>query len=201
MTFPQILGLLSGVLLISGYAPYIYEVAKKKTVPSRVSWFIWSLATAIILFSVFETGTTEAIWVPIADAVGCFLIFVLSLRYGMGGWTRTDKISLAICAASLLVWWLTGNAFIALVMDLGIYVSGYLPTIKKALVDPARESRTAWTIFFAGVLLNLLTVVIGTDTGIAVWLYPVTLVVVVGTLAAILWFAPGKKRVSRKRAV
>ncbi|MBP7134658.1 hypothetical protein KBA73_05580 [Patescibacteria group bacterium] len=186
MTLPQIIGLASGVLLISGYIPYMYEVFKKKTIPSRMSWFIWSLSTATILFSVLGTGTTEAIWVPIADAVGCFLIFVLSLRFGVGGWSRTDQLSLAICLGSLFIWWLTGNALLALIMNLCVYVSGYIPTIKKALKKPQSESRVAWTIFFLGVLLNLFTVFIGTDTGFAVWLYPVTLVVVVGTLLAIL---------------
>lgn len=186
MTLPQIIGLASGILLISGYIPYMYEVFKKKTIPSRMSWFIWSLSTATILFSVLGTGTTEAIWVPIADAVGCFLIFVLSLRFGVGGWSRTDQLSLAICLGSLFIWWLTGNALLALIMNLCVYVSGYIPTIKKALKKPQSESRVAWTIFFLGVLLNLFTVFIGTDTGFAVWLYPVTLVVVVGTLLAIL---------------
>ncbi len=187
MTLPQTLGLASGILLISGFIPYIVEVVKKKTTPSRMSWFIWSLSTATILFSVLGTGTTEAIWVPIADAVGCFLIFALSLHFGVGGWSRTDKISLAICLGSLLTWWLTGNALLALIMNLCVYVSGYIPTIKKALKKPQSESRAAWTIFFLGVLLNLFTVFIGTDTGFAVWLYPVTLVVVVGTLLAILY--------------
>ncbi len=194
MSTPQLIGLLSGILLISGYVPYMYEVMKKSTIPSRMSWFIWSLSTATILFSVFSTGTTEAIWVPIADAIGCFLIFLLALRYGKGGWSFTDKISLAICLVSLAIWGLTGNAFIALVMNLCVYVSGYIPTIKKAFQQPGDESRTAWTIFFLGVLLNLFTVVIGTDTGMAVWLYPVTLVVVVGTLTAILYLKPGKKQ-------
>ena len=195
MTLPQILGFASGALLIAGYLPYMYEVLKKKATPNRMSWFIWSLSTATILFGVFGTGTTEAIWVPIADAVGCFLIFILALRFGVGGWTFTDRISLAICIASLLIWWLTGSALVALLMNLCIYVSGYVPTIKKALKDPTSESRTAWGMFFAGVLLNLLTVAIGTDTGFAVWLYPITLVVVVGTLFAILCFkkpAPSK---------
>lgn len=190
MTLPQTLGLVSGALLITGYLPYMYEVLKKTTKPNRMSWFIWSLSTAIILFGVFGTGTTEAIWVPIADAVGCFLIFLLALRYGVGGWTLTDRISLGICIASLLIWWLSGSALIALIMNLCIYVSGYLPTIKKALKDPKSESRTAWTIFFLGVLLNLVTVIVGTDKGFAVWLYPITLVVVVGALLAILCLKP-----------
>lgn len=194
MTLPQTLGFISGILLIAGFIPYMYEVLKKKTVPNRMSWFIWSLSTATILFSVIQTGTTEAIWVPIVDALGCFLIFVLSLRFGTGGWARTDRVSFAVCLLSLLVLWLTGNALVALVMNLCIYISGYIPTIKKALQKPQSESRTAWTIFFIGVLLNLFTVIIGTDKGIAVWLYPITLTGVVGTLTAILYIAPSKKK-------
>lgn len=194
MTLPQALGIVSGILLIAGFLPYMYEVVKKKTIPNRMSWFIWSLSTATILFGVIETGTTEAIWVPIVDAAGCFLIFLLSLRFGVGGWAKTDRISLAICLASLLIWALTGNALLALVMNLCVYISGYIPTIQKAFKKPKSESRTAWTIFLLGVLLNLFTVAIGTDRGIAIWLYPITLTGVVGTLTAILYLKPGKKK-------
>lgn len=96
LSIPATLGLISGAFLIIGYLPYIYEVLRKTTVPNRASWFIWSLSTAIILFGVDATGTHEAIWVPIADAVGCFSIFVFSIFLGTGGWSKTDKISLAV---------------------------------------------------------------------------------------------------------
>jgi hypothetical protein len=182
MTLPEALGLISGLFLIGGYIPYIWEVLRKTSVPNRASWFIWSLSTAIILFGVKETGTHEAIWVPIADALGCFIIFAFSIKWGVGGWSFTDRISLFICLMSLVVLWLTGNALIALVMNLFIYISGYISTIKKEIDTPGVESKTAWTIFFIGVVLNLVTVMIGTDQGFAVWLYPIVLVVVVGVL-------------------
>mgnify|MGYP001600511493 FL=1 len=71
-------------------------------------------------------------------------------------------------------------------MNLLIYISGYISTIKKALVEPKTESLFAWTLFLIGVVLNLVTVIIGTDTGFAVWLYPIVLVLTVGALYAIL---------------
>lgn len=140
MNLPSLLGIISGVFLIGGYIPYIYEVLKGTTTPNRASWFIWALSTAIILFGVKETGTHEAIWVPIADALGCTVIFLFSLFWGVGGWSRTDKISLVICMASVGVFFVTGNAFISLVMNLLIYVSRYIPTIQKAYQDPKSES-------------------------------------------------------------
>ncbi len=180
------LGFISGIFLIAGYLPYVYEVLKKTTRPSRVSWFIWSLSTVIILIGVASTGTHEAIWVPVADAVGCFVIFILSIFLGVGGWSRTDKISLVICAVSIFTIWKTGDTLLALIMNLLIYASGYIPTIKKSLIDPRSESLSAWTFFLVGVLLNLITVAISTDRGFAVWLYPVVLVSTVGTLYLVL---------------
>jgi hypothetical protein len=187
MDISTTLGYVSGLFLIGGYVPYVYEVIKKTTTPNRVSWFIWALSTAIILFGVKETGTHEAIWVPIADAIGCFIIFFLALFVGVGGWSRTDKIALAFCALSLIVLFITGDAFIALIMNLMIYVSGYIPTIKKAYNEPRSESFFAWSLFLIGVLLNLVTVIIGNDTGFAVWLYPIVLVLTVGTLYGVLF--------------
>jgi hypothetical protein len=182
MTTPELVGIISGVFLIVGYIPYIYEVLRGSGTPNRASWFIWCLSTVIILFGVHQTGTNEAIWVPVADAIGCTSIFILSIFRGVGGWSKTDRISLVICAASLLVWWYTGDVLIALFANLLIYVSGYIPTIKKSVRNPKGESLVAWTYFFIGVLLNLLTVIIGTDEGFAVWLYPIVLVATVGTL-------------------
>jgi hypothetical protein len=187
------IALLSGVFLISGYIPYFLDVLRGKTVPSRASWIIWAFSTAILLFGVLGTGTHEAVWVPVADAVGCFVIFILSIGFGTGGWSRTDQMSFLVCAASLVVWYLTGSALVALIMNLLVYISGYIPTIAKAWKEPRSESLAAWSLFLIGVLLNLLVVAIGHDKGFAIWLYPSVLVAVVGTLYVVLlrrFFAP-----------
>ena len=190
MTIPEALGVFSGALLIAGYIPYIYEVIRKTSVPNRASWFIWSLSTVVLFFGAKETGTHDAIWVPLADAVGCTLIFLFAIPLGVGGWSKTDRISLVICLASLALWWYTGNALVALLANLVVYVSGYVPTIKKAWDMPGKESRMAWSFFFFGVVFNLVAVALGTDTGFAVWIYPIVLVFTVGTLYAILWKKP-----------
>ena len=186
----HILGLIAGIFTIAGYVPYIYEVLTKTDVPSRASWIIWSLSTLIILFGVNATGTHEAIWVPITDALGCFAIMLLSIKYGVGGWSKTDKISFSLCVLSLVILWTTGNVLTALIMNLLIYVSGYISTIKKAIEDPATESKTAWSLFLIGVVLNFITVIVGTDRGFAVWLYPSVLVICVATLFVILFRKP-----------
>lgn len=198
MNFASILAFIAGLFLIAGYVPYIYEVVKRTTIPNRASWFIWSLSTALVLFGVTGTGTHEAIWVPIADALGCFIIFIMAIPRGVGGWSKTDKISLAVCFTSLIVWWFSGSALIALLMNLSVYVSGYVPTIEKVFYDPKSESYSAWTLFFIGVILNLIAVAIGNDTGFAVWLYPIVLVLAVGVLY---YFMNRKVKVAKTKSL
>ena len=190
MNFPQILGLIAGILISVGYIPYVYEVLTKKTVPSRASWVIWSISTIIISISVQLTGTHEAIWFPILDAVGCTLIFFLSIPYGSNGWTPTDRFSFAICLASLVIWYATGNPLTALIMNLSVYLSGYIPTIGKVWRDPRHESKSAWSFFFLGSVVNLVAVLIGHDKGFAVWFYPVVLMLAVGSLYVLLFRKP-----------
>jgi hypothetical protein len=134
------------------------------------------------LFGVSQTGTNEAIWVPVADALGCFVVFILSIKFGTGGWAKTDRFALVISLLSLVILAVTGDVLIALITNLLIYTSGYIPTIKKSIKNPQEESLAAWSLFLIGVILNLITVIIGNDTGFAVWLYPIVLVLTVGTL-------------------
>jgi hypothetical protein len=72
-------------------------------------------------------------------------------------------------------------------MNLSVYVSGYIPTIVKVWKNVHEESRLAWTFFFAGTILNLIAVLIGNDTGFAVWFYPVILMIAVGSLYVLLF--------------
>lgn len=182
MTTAETIGIISGIFLITGYIPYIYEVIKKTTIPNRASWLIWTISTVTILFGLEETGTSEAIWVPVADAIGCSLIFLMAIFVGTGGWSKTDRFSFAISVISIALWWYTGNPLVGLFTNLLIYISGYIPTIAKSIRDPYHESLTAWSFFLIGVVLNLVTVIIGKDTGYLVWLYPIVLVATVGTL-------------------
>ena len=182
MPWPHILGIIAGIFLIIGYIPYIYDVCIKKTIPNRVSWFIWLLSTIISLLSLHSIGAHDTIWTPIADAIGCSLIFILSIFKGKSGWTKVDIFSLIIAVVSLLCWLFTGNPILTLILNLIIYTSGYIPTIKKSIKNPQNESLTAWTFFYIGVLLNLIVVIFGKNLGFAIWMYPVVLNVTVGTL-------------------
>jgi hypothetical protein len=85
-------------------------------------------------------------------------IALISLKYGVGGWTPFDRICLIGAAAGLLLWWVSGIPFTALAAGMLIDIIGYFPTMKKVWHDPGSEDRLTWGIFFVAAVLNLMAV-------------------------------------------
>lgn len=177
--FHFICGLIAGFLSALSYIPYIISIIRGKTKPARASWIIWSLLSFVILASYKSLGASTTLFVVYAYAVGTFITMLLSLKYGVGGWTRFDKICLLTSALSLVVWWLTNSAFLALLMNILIDVIGTLPTIKKVYHQPDSEDRTAWSLFFLGSFFNLLAI---NQLSLEIALYPSLLFLAITTI-------------------
>ncbi|OGE84246.1 MAG: hypothetical protein A3B23_00430 [Candidatus Colwellbacteria bacterium RIFCSPLOWO2_01_FULL_48_10] len=156
--FRRYVGILAGVLTIIEFVPYIYSIVKGKTKPERASWSIWALVTAIGLASFYSSGARETIWMLVAYVAATITVSLLSIRYGVGGWTKFDRYIIFSCALCLVVWWLTGSPLIALAMTITIDALAALPTIRKTYYHPESEDRLAWVISLSAGGLNLLAV-------------------------------------------
>ena len=88
------LGLLSGFLSIIMYIPYLRDIFHHTTKPERASWLIWSVLGGIAFFSQFAKGATNSLWLTGAQTLGVFVVFILSLRYGVGGLVKRDIYAL-----------------------------------------------------------------------------------------------------------
>src|SRR6266568_4929609 len=105
MTGPLgIIGLSAGLLAFSSAVPYVKDIVWGKTRPERVSWLIWSSLSVIALLSQMAQGVTWGLAVTGGDTLATVLIFVLSITYGVGGWTKRDLAALAVAMAGLVVW-------------------------------------------------------------------------------------------------
>jgi len=184
-----IAGWVAGILSFAAYIPYAWAIIKtrnseKPVKPNRATWAIWTVVGLMLLASYRSAGASFTIGVPIAYALCGITIFLLSLKYGEGGWTNLDRWCLAVAAGSAIVWWLTGSPLVALVANLGIDLVGGLPTIKKVYLNPASESCTAWTMFFLGNVANLFAVEHFT---FAIATYPIYMFLACGTMVVLLF--------------
>ncbi len=181
----SIAGKLAGIISLAAYAPYIRSILRKETKPNRASWIIWAIVSTIIALSYREAGASYAFLAPIGYVIGSTIVFILSIRHGVGGWTPFDRRCLIGAAISLVLWWAFNSPMSALLINLFINLLGTLPTLKKVWYQPETESKVAWSLFSLGTLINLFAI---EKWIFSMAVYPVSMLFLVGMVTVpVLW--------------
>jgi len=147
----------SSLALIS---PLVYSKAilKGEAKPHRTTRLVLLIITVLSTASLFAQHDTVAIWLAGVSALQSVLIFTLSIKYGMGGWSRIDLLCLFIAAAGIVLWKTTNNPTLALYASITADFTGMIPALIKTYYHPETE---VWSFFildtFAG-LFSLLAV-------------------------------------------
>jgi len=151
-------GYISGICIVLSFLPYLISMFAGKTKPERASWLIWSILGGIAFFSQLAKGAGSSLWLPGVQTCGDLLIFVLAIRYGMGGFAKRDRWGLAVAAMSLILWYVTHEAAVALILAIIMDASGAVLTVMKAYEHPATEPITAWILTMLGALCAIFAV-------------------------------------------
>jgi len=154
----QIFGYASGILGTLGFLPYIRDVLAGKTKPQRASWLIWSVLVFIAFFSQLTKGATDSLWVTGVGAVGVTIVFLLSLKFGVGGLAKKDIAALVSAAGIILLWYLTKEAAVALLLVIVANSIGVSLTLVKAYRDPGSETMVAWVLTGVSGIFSVLAV-------------------------------------------
>lgn len=152
---PVFIGQIAGVLAVVQVIPYIVSILRGHTKPERMTYFIWFAVDAIAISSYIAVGARSTIWVGLVYVCTGLTIFLLSLKYGMGGFSKLDIICLLLAVSGVAIWLTTNNALLALCFSTFASKAGYLPTIKKAYFSPETENTFSWTMCACTSLLNI----------------------------------------------
>lgn len=158
MDYHFIFGIIAATCSIVAETFYIPSILRHETKPNRASWIIWNITNIILLASYFSLGARTTILLPVIYCINGFIILILAIRYGVSSWSRLDFVAIFIAVCSLIIWFITKNPLTALLMNLVMDASGYLPTIRKSYIDPSSESLIAWSFIFLGTCFNLLAI-------------------------------------------
>lgn len=153
-----IFGFTALVLNLIGYVPYIRDIFLKIVKPHPFTWAIWTILTTIAAFNQIRNdgGYSSLFFISTAILVG--LVFILSLRFGMGGASKIDRLCF-ILAAILLVYWLTSkDTHISTVFAVIIDGIGAIPTLIKVYHHPKSETYIQWILAGIAGLLTVLAV-------------------------------------------
>lgn len=147
MNMKNVLTVVSGVLFILGFFPYIKAIIRKETKPAKASWIIWASLDTITLAGMY---TKDAVNGQIIGAVlGAWVVVSFTLKYGTPGWTKLDKFCLSGATLGIVLWQTFDSPVLAILTSVSVIFLGSIPTFTSAWSDPSREDKLAWTIFWA----------------------------------------------------
>ncbi len=142
----QLFGYISGILVILSFVPYIKDIFKNTTKPERASWLIWAILGLVIFFAQLAKGASNSLWFTGAQVLGDLTVFILAIKYGVGGLIKRDIIALFAAGLGLVLWYLTSEAAVALFIAIAIDATGLFLTVVKSYEKPSTETMSAWVL-------------------------------------------------------
>ena len=168
----ELFGIAALALSLGANIPYIIEIVKGQVKPERISWLLWTLLGLTYYFSaLFAEGATLFTF---GELIGPVIIFILALKFGVGGKSKFDLISLAVALIAFVLLFIVEGVLIGLLLALIVDGIGAMLTIRKLLIDPSSESKWFWGI---GALSGVLAIVSLDNYNVETLLFPAYVVI------------------------
>jgi len=149
---------LSILCSVAGIANYIYNSCKGKTKPHLFSWLVWFILMSITAMLAYLNGAIASTFVIANGCLMCFIIFLLSFRYGEKNITRSDWGMLVAALIIIPIWAVTQQPLVAAILSSLIFAFGYGPTFRKAWTKPQEENLSSFGLWSLQSCLSVLAV-------------------------------------------
>ena len=154
--FFTVLGLLGGLLIIVADIPYAINGYRRKTRPHRITWFTIFIFNAINLANQGASGAKNSLLFFIGATFITFIVFLVSVFNGVGGYSKRDLAVLAGIGAGLVLWWVLDTPVASIITNILVLSIAFIPTFVKAYHDPKSETKITW---FIGAISSTLTAI------------------------------------------
>ncbi|MSU55110.1 MAG: hypothetical protein EXS46_01045 [Candidatus Taylorbacteria bacterium] len=152
-------GIAAGALSVIAFTPYVFSIVKGETRPSASSWWTWFLISLITTSSTWYAGATWAVLVlPVWLCFSYLVVSILSVKYGDNNWDLMNKFCVLGALVGAILWWITGEPLVALVISIVADVFASIPNFRHVLKNPEQENRLGWTLGWGTALLELFAV-------------------------------------------
>lgn len=185
MTFAQTLSVVAGVVNFVATVLYVLSIWRGQTVPSRITWLIWTLLSLLTAGGMYQSGTLNG--QMYAVVTGDIIITFFAMLWGSGGWTPVDRWSLAGAVVGLALWVITKNPFYAILISLSVNYIGAVPTIAKTWRYPEQEDLRAWAIVTLATFIQFLAV---TEWTFAATAQPISYLTIQVPLVLLIYIKP-----------
>lgn len=184
MIFKSAMGVAAVIIMFIAYTIYIWQTARGEEVrPHPFSWFLWGFVTAVAYLVQISEGGGAGSWVVGLTAVICLLIGAVSFFKYRWRFSLFDWLSLCAGLAVFAYYWASKNPTQSAILATATDVVGYGSTIRKGWAEPHKDSATSFALNSAKFIPSIFAL---QSYSLATCLYPTTLVLMNGAVAAML---------------
>lgn len=148
-------GLASGVVALVATIPYMRAAARREIRPSAVTWGGWWLFSSVVFAAQMLSEPSWSAVIAGTGAVYCGIVVVFAVRAGGAGVVALDVVCGALGVAAVIAWQATADPRLALAIAIVGDVFLCIPTVVKALRDPASEMGSRFLIAALAALLGV----------------------------------------------
>lgn len=148
-------GIISSIVAIVCFIPYLRDIFRKQTKPHAYSWLIWTILQTVGVAAQLKDGAGYGAWALAVGAVFCFTIFILSFKYGTRNITKFDGVCLFASLISIVFYLTLKNPLWAVISVVIIDFIGFLPTFRKGWEEPSTETTSTFALSALANILSL----------------------------------------------
>jgi len=178
--------IISSLLALISPLVYSHSILKGESKPHRTTRFVLLLITSLTTLSLFVQGNKVAIWLAGVSTIQSVLIFILSFKFGMGGWSKTDILCLFIAFIGIFLWQTTKQPVLALYFAILADFTGMIPALAKTYRLPHTET---WVFYFLDVFAALFSLLALSVWTIEEFSYPLY-IMIINAVMVLLIFRP-----------
>src|SRR6267154_611140 len=96
--------IVSTVISLASYYPYIRDMLQGKTKPHAYTWLIWVLTQSTAVAGIIYGGGNYGAISLAINLIMLAVVFILSFKYGTTDISRSDTIVLVVALCAIVVW-------------------------------------------------------------------------------------------------
>ncbi len=182
--YKTVCGIIASLIGTGCFIPYIKDIFKKKTKPHIYTWLIWTILQVTGVVAMLKNGAGIGVLALGTGSVLCAYTCILSIKYGTKNITKFDSLCLIGALASIVVYILMKDPLLAIILISAIDFVGFLPTLRKAYIEPYSETITMFAFFSLSGVFTMLAL---HSYSVVTTLYPLTLIGINIIATVVLW--------------
>lgn len=191
MDIKTIFGVVAVTIGFIGYIEYVRDILRGKCKPHLFTWITWFCVTGIALSGQLSDNAGAGAWTTAFGMTFCFLVIILSFRYGTKTRYRSDYWCLAGVGVAIALYFITHTLVWSVLLITIIDTIGFIPSIKKSHKNPHNENATLYQLCSIRDILSIFAL---SHISFLTAFYPICLFVINGSFGTYLWWRQRKTK-------